>query len=71
MAVYDFPAEQSTHLRSGNPIASTFATVRLGTDKPKGCLSRETALAPDAFLDVVDASLKSRSTPDTLIVVVM
>jgi len=33
------------HLRSGNPIESTFATVRLRTDKTKGCLSRETALA--------------------------
>ena len=28
-----------------NPIESTFATVRLRTDKTKGCLSRQTALA--------------------------
>jgi putative transposase len=32
-------------VRSSNPIESTFATVRLRTDKTKGCLSRETALA--------------------------
>src|ERR687892_701365 len=28
-----------------NPVESTFATVRLRTDKTKGCLSRKTALA--------------------------
>ena len=28
-----------------NPIESTFATVRLRTDKTKGCLSRQTTLA--------------------------
>jgi putative transposase len=28
-----------------NPVESTFATVRLRTDKTKGCLSRATALA--------------------------
>ena len=42
---YDFPAEHWKHVRSSNPIESTFATVRLRTDKAKGCLSRETALA--------------------------
>ena len=42
---YDFPAEHWKHVRSSNPIESTFATVRLRTDKTKGCLSRETALA--------------------------
>ena len=33
------------HVRTSNPIESTFATVRLRTDKTKGCLSRPTALA--------------------------
>ena len=33
------------HIRTTNPIESTFATVRLRTDKTKGCLSRQTALA--------------------------
>ena len=45
LAYYDFPAEHWKHLRTSNPIESTFATVRLRTDKTKGCLSRETALA--------------------------
>jgi transposase-like protein len=46
LAFYDFPAEHWKHVRSSNPIESTFATVRLRTDKTKGCLSRETGLAP-------------------------
>ena len=45
LAFYDFPAEHWKHVRASNPIESTFATVRLRTDKTKGCLSRETALA--------------------------
>jgi len=45
LAFYDIPAEHWKHVRSSNPIESTFATVRLRTDKTKGCLSRDTALA--------------------------
>ena len=45
LTFYDFPAEHWKHLRSTNPIESTFATVRLRTTKTKGCLSRKTALA--------------------------
>jgi transposase-like protein len=45
LTFYDFPAEHWKHIRSTNPIESTFATVRLRTTKTKGCLSRETALA--------------------------
>ena len=44
LAFYDFPAEHWVHLRTTNPIESTFATVRLRTDKVRGCFSRETAL---------------------------
>ncbi len=44
LAFYDFPAQQWPHLRTTNPIESTFATVRLRTAKTRGCLSRETAL---------------------------
>lgn len=43
-AFYDFSAEHWKHLRISNPIESTFATVRLRSDKTKGCLSRDTAL---------------------------
>jgi transposase-like protein len=45
LAFYDVPAEHWQHVRSTNPIESTFATVRLRTNKTKGCLSRDTALA--------------------------
>lgn len=37
---YDFPAEHWVHIRTTNPIESTFATVRLRTNKTKGCGSR-------------------------------
>jgi transposase-like protein len=45
LAFYDFPAEHWTHLRTTNPIESMFATVRLRTDKTKGCGSRAATLA--------------------------
>jgi putative transposase len=45
LAFYDFPAEHWKHIRTSNPIESTFATVRHRTRKTKGCLSRKTALA--------------------------
>ncbi len=44
LTFYDFPAEHWKHIRTTNPIESTFATVRLRTAKTKGCLSRKTAL---------------------------
>ncbi|HAR94571.1 MAG TPA: IS256 family transposase [Deltaproteobacteria bacterium] len=37
---YDFPAEHWIHIRTTNPIESTFATVRLRTEKTKGCGTR-------------------------------
>jgi len=40
LAFYDFPAEHWVHLRTTNPIESTFATVRLRTRRTKGCGSR-------------------------------
>jgi putative transposase len=44
LAFYDFPAEHWKHLRTTNPIESTFATVRRRTIRSKGCLSNRTAL---------------------------
>ncbi len=44
-AFYDFPAEHWRHLRTSNPIESTFATVQLRTYKTKGPGSREAGLA--------------------------
>ena len=45
LTFYGFPAEHWKHVRTTNPIESTFATVRLRTNQTKGCLSRQTALA--------------------------
>lgn len=44
LAFYDFPAEHWAHLRTTNPIESTFATVRLRTNKTKGCGTRQATL---------------------------
>jgi transposase-like protein len=45
LAFYDFPAEHWVHIRTTNPVESTFATVRLRTAKTRGCVSRDTILA--------------------------
>jgi putative transposase len=45
LAFYDFPAEHWGHLRTSNPIESTFATVRLRTYRTKGPGSRKAGLA--------------------------
>lgn len=44
LTFYDFPAEHWIHLRTTNPIESTFATVRLRTAKTRGMLTRDTML---------------------------
>ena len=44
LAFYDFPAEHWIHLRTTNPIESSFATIRHRTDRTKGCVSRSTLL---------------------------
>jgi len=44
LSFYDFPAEHWVHLRTTNPIESTFATVRLRTARTKGCGSRMACL---------------------------
>lgn len=41
---YDFPAEHWGHIRTTNPIESTFATVRHRTRQTKGCGSRTATL---------------------------
>lgn len=45
LAFYDFPAEHWLHLRTTNPIESTFATVRLRHRRTKGNGSRAACLA--------------------------
>jgi transposase-like protein len=44
LAFYDFPAEHWGHLRTTNPIESTFATIRLRHRKTKGNGSRRASL---------------------------
>lgn len=45
LAFYDFPTEHHIHLRSTNPVESTFSTVRLRTRVTKGAGSRAAGLA--------------------------
>ena len=42
---YDFPAQHWQHIRTTNPIESTFATVRHRTKRTKGCGSRKATLS--------------------------
>ena len=44
LTFYDFPAEHWRHIRTTNPIESTFSTVRLRTDKVRSCFSSKTVL---------------------------
>jgi transposase-like protein len=60
LTFYDFPAQHWKHIRTTNPIESTFATVRLRTERAKGCLSRKTALAM-AFKLVMAAQKRWRT----------
>lgn len=45
LAFYDYPAEHWVHIRTTNPIESTFATVRLRSRRSRNCGSRATTLA--------------------------
>jgi transposase-like protein len=44
MTFYDFPAVHWQHIRTTNPIESTFATIRHRTARTKGCVTRDTML---------------------------
>ncbi len=44
LTFYDFPATHCQHLRTTNPIESTFATIRHRTARTKGCVTRDTML---------------------------
>jgi putative transposase len=45
LTFYDFPALHWQHIRTTNPVESTFATVRLRTNKTRGCVARGGMLA--------------------------
>ena len=44
LAFYDFPGAHWIHLRTTNPIESTFSTVRLRHRRTKGCGTRQASL---------------------------
>ena len=44
LAFYDFPADNWPHIRTTNPIESTFSTIRLKIKKTYACVSRTTIL---------------------------
>jgi len=43
--VYDYPAQHWQHIRTTNPIESTFATIRHRSRQTKGCGSRKATLS--------------------------
>jgi putative transposase len=59
MSFFDFPAEQWPHIRTTNPIESTFATVRHRTYKTRNTSSRKTLL-PMAFKLLIECEKKWR-----------
>ncbi|MFG2479897.1 IS256 family transposase [Streptomyces fagopyri] len=61
LAFYDFPAEHWIHLRTTNPIESTFATVRLRTKVTKGAGSRAAAALAMVFKLVESAQARWRA----------
>jgi transposase-like protein len=44
LSFFDFPAEHWVHLRTTNPIESSFATIRHRTRQTRNCVSRESLL---------------------------
>lgn len=44
LAFYDYPAPHWSHIRTSNPIESSFATIRHRADRAKGAVSRATLL---------------------------
>jgi transposase-like protein len=64
LAHFDFPAEHWIHLRTTNAIESTFATVRLRTNKTKGAGSRSAGLAMAyKLLDAAQARWRCVNAP--------
>ena len=54
---YDFPAERWQHIRTTNPIESTFATVRHRTSRARNCVSHPTFL--DLAFELMEEAEKS------------
>ncbi|KAF1051313.1 MAG: hypothetical protein GAK41_01360 [Burkholderia gladioli] len=67
LAFYDFPAEHWQHLRTTNPIESTFATVRHRTKRTRNCVSRATFLGlAFKLIESVEESWRKIRAPEKL-----
>jgi putative transposase len=65
LAFYEFPTEHWVHLRTTNPIESTFSTVRLRTRVTRGAGSRKAALAMAyKLLDAAQARWHKITAPE-------
>jgi putative transposase len=65
LAFYDYPSEHWVHLRTTNPIESTFSTVRLRTRVTRGAGSRRAALAMAyKLLDAAQARWHKITAPE-------
>ncbi|TVQ95092.1 MAG: hypothetical protein EA400_00480 [Chromatiaceae bacterium] len=59
LAYYDFPAEHWGHLRTTNPIESTFATLRHRTRQTKNCITTASSAGPRPITSHVSAPLRA------------
>ena len=70
LTFYDFPAAHWTHLRTTNPIESTFATVRARTKVTKGAGSRRRGLVMAyKLLDAAEDRWRKVNSPELVAVV--
>ena len=70
LAFFDFPAEHWIHLKTTNPIESTFATVRLRTKVTKGPGSKAAGLAMAyKLLDAAQARWRKVNAPELVALV--
>lgn len=60
LSFYDYPAEHWKHIRTSNPIESTFATVRYRTKRTKWCLIRHHQLLARSRSCIPATTLDSR-----------
>ena len=68
---YDFPAAHWIHIRTTNPIESTFSTVRLRTVRTKGCGSRIATLTMVFKLVMEAQKTRRRLTGSSIIPMVL
>jgi len=64
---YDFPAEHWQHIRTTNPIESTFASIRHRSRQTKGCGSRKATLSM-VFKLAIEAEKKWRRLRGSILI---